>query len=422
MDYFSYRDGEYCAEDVPLRAIAAEVGTPFYCYSTATLLRHYTQFAKALAAYKPRICFAVKSNGNLAVLKTLASAGAGADVVSEGELRLALKAGIPAAHCVFSGVAKTAAEMRFALQQGIFQLNAESAAELETLNAVAGEMGLCAPVALRVNPDVEAGTHAKISTGQKENKFGIAMEQAREIYRQAASLPHLDVQGVSIHIGSQLTSLEPFRQAFKRVRQLVEQLRADGHNIRTLDLGGGLGIPYEEGAAPPSPQDYAAVVDETMRGFDGQLMFEPGRMIAGNAGVLVTTVLYVKQTEHKRFLMVDAGMNDLMRPALYDAYHAILPVREGQGGVQPYDVVGPVCESSCIFAKNRALPESQAGDLLVLRSAGAYGASMSNSYNARLLVPEVLVKGNEFAVVRKRPDYEALFALQQLPQWEKTDG
>ncbi len=419
MDHFSYKNGQLHAEEVPLADIAAAVGTPFYCYSTATLTRHFQVFDQALAEHDRKICFAVKANGNLAVLRTLGLLGAGADVVSEGEIRLALAAGIPARDIVFSGVAKTKSEMAYALDQGIFQFNAESTAELQALNEVAEAMNLSAPVALRVNPDVDAATHEKISTGQKENKFGIAMEQVRDVYALAASLPSLRVQGVSMHIGSQLTSLQPFRRAFRVMLSLVSELRAAGHIMQTLDLGGGLGIPYGKAgeAVPPSPVEYAEAVKEEVGHFDGTLIFEPGRMIAGNAGVLVTKVIGLKESPHKRFVMVDAGMNDLLRPALYDAYHHIVPVVEAEASTI-YDVVGPVCESSDIFGKDRKLPPMETGSLIVLRSCGAYGASMSNSYNARLLVPEVMVKGRQWTVVRRRPDYAEMLTLQQKPDWQ----
>lgn len=418
MDHFAYKNGELHAEEVAIAAIAKEVGTPFYCYSSATLTRHFQVFDLALSAYDRKICFAVKSNSNLAVLRTLGQAGAGADVVSGGEIRLALAAGISPKDIVFSGVAKTKEEIAFALSQGIFQFNAESEFELYALNEVAASMNLQAPVALRVNPDVDPATHEKISTGQKENKFGIAMEQVREVYALAASLPHITVQGVSMHIGSQLTSLTPFRQAFRAVLALVAELRAAGHHIQTLDLGGGLGIPYGNEAAPPEPLAYAEAVKAEVGQFDGMLIFEPGRMIVGNAGILVAKVIGLKESPHRKFVMLDAGMNDLMRPALYDAYHEIVPVTSHQSPVTSnYDIVGPVCESSDIFGKDRALPALAEGDLIAFRSCGAYGASMSNGYNARPLVPEVLVNGKQWAVVRRRPSYDEMVALQQMPAW-----
>ena len=417
MDHFTYKAGSMHAEGVALATIAAEVGTPFYCYSHATLVRHATVFSEALAAVKPLICFAVKANSNLAVLKVLASAGYGADVVSEGELRRALAAGIPASKIVFSGVGKTREEMIFALTSEIHQFNVESDRELLALNEVAGSMNMRAPIALRVNPDVDAQTHAKISTGKAENKFGIAIDMAPAIYGLAASLPHIHVQGVSVHIGSQLTSLEPFRAAYVRVRDLVTALRKSGINIRSIDLGGGLGVPYEAaGSQPPLPAQYGAMVSDIFAGFDCDIIVEPGRLITANAGVLVTQVLYVKQAA-RTYVIVDAGMNDLMRPALYDALHEIVPVLETGQNIATVSVVGPVCESSDVFANNVQLPLPKESDLVVLRSAGAYGASMSNSYNSRLLIPEVLVKDDAFAVIRKRPTYADLMADEDIPVW-----
>lgn len=423
MDHFTYQHGELYAENVALAALAAEIGTPFYCYSSATFERHFKVFDDALSGYRRKICFAVKSNSNPAILRTLGNLGAGADVVSGGEIRLALAAGIPTSKIVFSGVAKTREELAFALEQNIFQFNAESAFELKMLNEVATQMGRRAPVALRVNPDVDPATHAKISTGQKENKFGIAMEDVAATYALAASLPALDVQGVSMHIGSQLTTLEPFRQAFRAVLKLVADLRAAGHAIRTLDLGGGLGVPYGNHASPPDPLAYAQAVKDEVGHFEGELIFEPGRMIAGNAGVIVSRVIGVKESPHKCFLMIDAAMNDLMRPALYDAYHEIIGVKEwqeanGEKSTHHYDIVGPVCESSDIFGKDRPLPEMKEGDLVAIRSCGAYGASMSNSYNARPLIPEVLVRGNQWSLIRRRPSYEEMQALYQSAEWQ----
>lgn len=418
MDHFTYRQHSCHAEDVPLVRIANDIGTPFYCYSTATLARHYHVFADVFKDVGAKICFAVKANGSLAVLRTLGKEGAGADVVSEGEIRAALKAGIAPENIVFSGVAKTAAEMRFALEKGIFQFNAESIPEVELLNEVAASLGKKAPIAIRVNPDVQAGTHAKISTGGKENKFGIAMEDASAAYAKAASLPNIRVQGVSVHIGSQLTSLAPFSAAFAHVKRFVEQLRAEGHAIETLDLGGGLGIPYGR-ETPPAPDDYAKMALEATRGLNCQLIFEPGRLIAGNAGVLVSRVIYVKQSAHRTFVMIDAGMNDLMRPALYGAHHEIIPLQEPAQNAEhmPVDVVGPVCESSDIFAEQRPLPLLKAGDLVVIRSTGAYGASMASTYNARPLIAETMVKGDQYAVIRPRQTYEELFARETMPGW-----
>ncbi|MBY0408162.1 MAG: diaminopimelate decarboxylase [Rickettsiales bacterium] len=414
MDFFDYRCGEYYAEGVKLAEIAAQVGTPFYCYSTATLERHFRVFSENFPEAK--ICFAVKANSNVGLLATLAKMGSGADVVSEGEIRLALAAGIPPEKIVFSGVGKTAPEMRFALEKGIFQFNVESEPELELLSKVAVSMGTKARIAVRVNPDVDPKTHAKISTGQKESKFGVSMGHAPVVYKLAASLPGIEVQGVSVHIGSQLTSLMPFAQAFARVRQFVDELKGMGIAIRTLDLGGGLGIPYGQ-EAPPLPDAYADTVKEATQGMGCQLMFEPGRVLVGNAGVLVTRVIYVKREGGRVFVIVDAAMNDLIRPTLYDAHHEILPVRQTEGTPVPVDVVGPVCETGDIFAEQRPLVLPKADDLMVLRSAGAYGAVMACNYNARLLVPEVMVKGEQFSVVRPRQTYDDIIGRDRIPGW-----
>lgn len=414
MDHFTYKQGELYAENVAISRIAAEVGTPFYCYSAATLRRHAQVFAAALTPLKPLICFAVKANSNLAVLKLLGAEGLGADVVSEGEARRALAAGIAAHNIVFSGVGKTAEEMRFALEAGIFQFNVESDRELLQLNDIAVAMKKKAAIALRVNPDVDAATHAKISTGKKENKFGIDINVAPAMYALAQSLPGITVQGVSVHIGSQLTSLEPFRAAYLRVRTLVETLRASGIPIHTIDLGGGLGVPYAS-EAPPLPDAYGVMVQEVFAGFEGRYIFEPGRLIAGNAGVLVSKVLYLKRAA-KTYAILDAGMNDLMRPALYDAVHGLMPVRESSATLTA-DVVGPVCESSDLFMKDTAIPAVHEGDLVAFRTAGAYGASMANSYNSRLLVPEVLVEDDKYAVIRPRPDYDAMLQQDAIPTW-----
>jgi diaminopimelate decarboxylase len=416
MDHFTYQNDVLHAETIPIANIAAAVGTPFYVYSHATLTRHARIFSEALAAVKPLVCFAVKANSNIAVLKTLAQQGLGADVVSEGELRRALAAGISASRIVFSGVGKTAGEMRYALAAGIKQFNVESDRELLALNAVAGELGTKAPIALRVNPDVDAKTHAKISTGKKENKFGIDIDVAPEMYALAQSLPHLTVQGVSVHIGSQLTELAPFRAAYARVRELVGRLRSSGIAIRTIDLGGGLGVPYATEDAPPPPAEYGALVAEMFGDFGAEFIFEPGRLICGNAGLLVTQVLYVKQAAHT-YVIVDAGMNDLMRPALYDAVHRVDPVNISAAPVTPVNLVGPVCESTDIFLKNVPMPLPAEGDLLALRTAGAYGASLSNSYNSRLLIPEVMVKGSAFAIIRPRPSYEDMLRAEAIPDW-----
>lgn len=415
MDHFTYKHGTLHAENVSLTDIASQVGTPFYCYSRATLRRHVAVFREALAPLRPLICFAVKANSNLAILRVLGHEGVGADVVSEGEARRAIAAGIAPHNIVFSGVGKTAAEMRYALDAGIFQFNVESDRELLTLNDVAVSMKKKAAIALRVNPDVDAATHAKISTGKKENKFGIDIDVAPALYKLASSLPGISVQGISVHIGSQLTTLAPFRAAYERVRSLVTQLRKDGIAIHTIDLGGGLGVPYDD-EAPPLPTEYGAMVCDVFAGFEGQYIFEPGRLIAGNAGVLVSTIVYVKRAT-KTYVILDAGMNDLMRPALYDAVHGLMPVQEHPGDAVNADIVGPVCESSDLFAKDVSVAAPKEGALVAFRTAGAYGASMANTYNSRLLVPEVLVDGDTFAVVRPRPTYEDLLKLDSIPSW-----
>jgi diaminopimelate decarboxylase len=420
MNHFDYVNGALHAEGVPVAEIAAKVGTPFYCYSTATLTRHYTVFADALkqAGLDATICFALKANPNIAVVRTLAQLGAGADVVSEGELRQALAAGVPANRIVFSGVGKTRRELELAVAKGIMQINVESEPELELLSQVAAERGVRMPIALRVNPDVDAGTHAKITTGKKENKFGIEWTRAHEVYKKARALPGVEVVAIACHIGSQLTDTEPFRQAFLKVRDLVAMLRADGFDIRRLDLGGGLGIPYED-ETPPLPSAYAQVIKETVGDLGCKIVLEPGRLLVGNAGILVSRVTYVKVGATRTFAIVDAAMNDLMRPALYDAHHTIEPVVEpAKDAVRiPLDVVGPVCETGDTFAKQRPLPPVKAGDLVVFRTAGAYGAAMSSTYNSRPLIPEVLVKNDRFAVVRARPTYEEMLALESLPEW-----
>jgi diaminopimelate decarboxylase len=418
MDHFEYKNGEMFAEDVAIKAIAAKVGTPFYCYSSATLLRHYTVFAEAFAGLNPKICYALKANSNISVIRTLANAGCGADVVSGGEIRIAQAAGIAPDNIVFSGVGKTAEEMAYGLEHNIFQFNVESEPELLRLNEVALSKGVKARIAIRVNPDVNPITHSKISTGQKESKFGIPMEQALPLYALAKSLKGIDVQGVSVHIGSQLTNLSPFAAAFERLAAFVENLRAEGHNIRTLDVGGGLGIPYGHTEPPPLPQAYAEIVKDKITHLKCQLILEPGRLIVGNAGILVSKVEYVKKGSNRLFLILDAGMNDLIRPTLYDAYHAIVPVcpRE-DAATELMDIVGPVCETGDIFAEQRLIKVPREGDLMAFRSAGAYGAVMSGTYNARLLVPEVLVKGSEYAVIRRRPSYDEQMALEKKPDW-----
>ena len=419
MNHFHYRDGRLFAEDVDLTALAAEIGTPFYCYSSATLERHYRVFAEAFPK-DTLIAFSVKANGNLAVLKTLGQLGAGADVVSGGELKKALKAGIPANKIVFSGVGKTRAEMKLGLEAGIHQFNVESEPELLALNGMAASLGKRAAITIRVNPDVDAKTHAKITTGTSENKFGIPWSRARAAYKLAASLPALQIVGVDVHIGSQITELSPFETAFARVVEMVGALRADGHAIARVDLGGGLGVPYRHNnEPPPDPAAYGEMVAKVTKGVGAQLIFEPGRLIAANAGVLVSEVLYVKRGEAKQFLILDAGMNDLIRPALYDAHHDIVSVSETAPGAahETYDVVGPVCETSDLFAAARSLPRLKSGDLVAILSAGAYGAVMSSAYNARPPAPEVLVKGDRWSIVRPRPSYEALIEQERLPDW-----
>ena len=420
MDHFLYKKGVLHAEDVPLAEIAATVGTPFYVYSTATLERHFRLFDEALDGMDHLVCYAMKAASNVAILKTLARLGAGMDVVSAGEYMRARAAGVPGERIVFSGVGKTQGEMRLALEGGIRQFNVESEPEMEVLSAVAVELGVIAPITVRVNPDVDAKTHAKISTGKSENKFGIPISRAREVYRLAARLPGLDVIGIDVHIGSQLTELEPFRQAYLKVAELTETLRADGHDIRRLDLGGGLGIPYVRGnEAPPLPSDYGALVRDTLGHLGCEIEIEPGRLIAGNAGLMVSEVIYVKSGEDRDFLILDGAMNDLIRPAMYDAWHDIVPVTEPEAGAEqrPYDIVGPVCESGDTFAKQRMMPELVAGDLVAFRSAGAYGAVMASEYNTRPLVPEVLVNGQEFAVIRARPTFDEMINRDTIPEW-----
>ncbi|MET0598103.1 MAG: diaminopimelate decarboxylase [Mesorhizobium sp.] len=420
MNHFEYRDGVLHAEDVPVPEIAATVGTPFYCYSTATLSRHYRVFAAAFAGLDALVCYALKANSNQAVLRILARLGAGADVVSEGELRRALAAGIPASRIVFSGVGKTAREMDLALEAGILCFNVESEPELELLSARASALGRTAPVSLRINPDVDALTHRKISTGKAENKFGIAWQRAREVYRRAAALPGLRVAGIDTHIGSQITELKPFDDAFALLVELVGTLKADGHAIEHIDLGGGLGIPYRtDNDPPPLPEAYAAIVNRHVATLGLKVLFEPGRLISGNAGILVAEVIYLKEGDVRNFLVVDAAMNDLVRPTLYDAFHDIRPVVL-PGPETPLiraDVVGPVCETGDFLGLDRDLPRLGAGDLVAVSTAGAYGAVQAGTYNTRLLVPEVLVDGDRFAVVRRRQTYEELIGLDSVPDW-----
>jgi diaminopimelate decarboxylase len=420
MDHFHYVNGQLCAENVALEDIAADVGTPFYCYSTATLERHFTVFSQSFQGLDTLVCYAMKANSNQAVLKTLARLGAGADVVSGGELRRALAAGIPPHKIMFSGVGKTIAEMDFALAASIHCFNVESEPELEQLSARAVLAGKTANISLRVNPDVDAKTHAKISTGKKENKFGVPFDRARQAYARAASLPGLKVTGIDMHIGSQIIDLEPFDQAFALLGELVETLKSDGHRIEHVDLGGGLGIPYkQDNSPPPLPDAYAEIVKKHMTKLGLKVIFEPGRLIVGNAGVLVTSVIYVKDGDHKNFVIVDAAMNDLIRPTLYEAWHDIVPAKAPapQDKRIRADIVGPVCETGDYLGLDREMPRPDAGDLLVVRTAGAYGAVQAGTYNTRALVPEVLVNGNKFHVVRPRLDLEALIALDSVPAW-----
>jgi diaminopimelate decarboxylase len=420
MHHFIYRDGVLHAEGVSLSRLAEEVGTPFYCYASATLERHYQVFADAFANAEALVCYAVKANSNLSVIRTLARLGAGADVVSEGELRRARAAGIPADRIVFSGVGKTRAEMAYGLAEGIYAFNVESEPELRALSEVAEALAIKARIAFRVNPDVDAKTHHKISTGKAGHKFGVAWDEAPALYRLAASLPGIEARGVHMHIGSQITDLEPFENAFTLLSELVATLRADGCQIDFVNLGGGLGVPYRSDVdEPPLPEAYAELVSKITGALDCRLLFEPGRMIAANAGVLVSRALYAKVANGKRFLIVDAAMNDLIRPTLYDAHHDIWPVREAlrDAPATVQDVVGPVCETGDFFAHDRLLPAFRQGDLIAIMTAGAYGASQSSGYNSRLLTPEVLVKGDEYAVVRPRPSYEELLSAERIAPW-----
>ncbi|SCY60293.1 diaminopimelate decarboxylase [Rhizobium sp. NFACC06-2] len=420
MNHFGYIDGVLHAENVPVPEIAKAVGTPFYIYSTATLERHYKVFSDAFADVDAMVCYAMKANSNQAVLKTLAKLGAGIDVVSGGELRRALVAGVPASRIMFSGVGKTVAEMDYALEAGIYCFNIESEPELEVLNLRAVKVGKRAHVSFRINPDVDARTHAKISTGKKENKFGISYERARAVYAHAATLPGIEVTGIDMHIGSQITELQPFEDAFRLLRELVEALRTDGHTISHVDIGGGLGIPYrDDNNPPPLPDAYAHIVKNELKSLNCKIVTEPGRLIVGNAGILVTEVIYVKDGGEKTFVIVDGAMNDLIRPTLYEAYHGIRPV------VQPAentprikaDIVGPVCETGDYLALDREMAAPQPGDLIAVSSAGAYGAVQAGTYNSRLLVPEVLVKDDQFHVIRPRGTYEELIALDSVPAW-----
>ncbi len=422
MHHFNYRHGVLHAEDVSLAAIAAEVGTPVYVYSTATIERHYELFAKALGP-KAHVFYAMKANSNLAVLKTLAKLGAGADTVSEGEIRRALAAGIPPGKIVFSGVGKSDQELAFAVDAGIFQINIETEGELHALSRIAAAKNKRQAAVFRINPDVGAGGHAKITTGSAENKFGVGIEEAERLYDTAANMPGVRMLGLAVHIGSQIRELDDLEAAFARMGALVVTLRGRGHRVERLDLGGGLGIPYEMGEAvghgPDLIQAYAAMIQKRLGSHDVELGFEPGRLIVGNAGVLVTRALRLNPRPQKTFIVVDAAMNDLIRPAMYDAFHDIWPVTEPapEAKIVPYDVAGPICETSDQFASARPLPETKPGDLLAFMTAGAYGATMSSTYNTRLLVPEVLVKGDRFAVVRPRPTFEELLAQERIADW-----
>jgi diaminopimelate decarboxylase len=421
MRHFSYRNGALHAEDVALATIAEAVGTPFYCYSSAAIERQFEAFRNAFVGQDTLVFYAMKANSNQAVLTTLARLGAGMDVVSEGELRRARAAGVPGERIIFSGVGKTLSEMNLGLEENIFCFNVESEPELEALSRTAKSRGAVAPIAIRVNPDVDARTHAKIATGKSENKFGVPISRARDVYAYARSLPGLRVRGVDMHIGSQITDLTPLDDAFALLADFVRTLRADGHEIEHVDLGGGLGIPYRtDNDPPPFPEDYARIVARHTATLDCKVMLEPGRVIVGNAGVLVASVIYLKKGENKHFVIVDAAMNDLVRPTLYDAHHDILPVKApapNAGRLTRSDVVGPVCESGDYLALDRDLPQVAAGDLIAVMSAGAYGAVQAGTYNTRLLIPEVLVKGSQYAVVRPRLSYEELIGLDTLPPW-----
>jgi diaminopimelate decarboxylase len=426
VNHFDYRaDGQMACEGVSLATIAEAVGTPVYVYSTATLVRHFTVFRDAFKTHTPLIAYALKANSNLSVIRTLAKLGAGADTVSEGEIRRALAAGVPADRIVFSGVGKTAHELAFALDAGVAEINVESEPEMALLARIAAEKGVRATLAIRVNPDIGAGGHAKISTGKADNKFGVSMSEAERLYAQASNTASVNPVGVACHIGSQITDLAPMAQAFRAMRALVERLRAEGMRVERLDLGGGLGVPYFDHPEPPSPAAFGAMVEEVVDGLDIQLAFEPGRVLVANAGVLVSRVIHVHErpsvdgVEGKRFLVLDAAMNDLIRPAMYDAYHDIRPVEQPARGTAglTYDVVGPICETGDTFTRDRALPPLKSGDLVAFMTAGAYGAAMSSEYNSRLLVPEVLVDGDRYAVVRPRPTYDEMLSREPMADW-----
>lgn len=412
MPFFEYREGRLYVESVPAQEVAQQIETPCYCYSAAALRDNYQAYAKHFTPESALICYAVKANSNQSIIAALAKMGSGADVVSGGELRRALLAGIPAQKIVFSGVAKTAREMKFALEKNIFQFNVESESELEKLNEVAMSMGKVAAVAFRINPDIDARTHAKISTGKASNKFGIPASRAAKSYARAAEMPGIKVQGIDMHIGSQLTELEPFKLAFECLADLTTTLRDQGHDITVLDIGGGLGIDYADGSAqPPALADYAALAFDILGSLDCRILVEPGRSMVGDTGILLSEVIYIKQGEQDRFLIIDAGMNDLLRPSMYDAYHEIIPLQNADRPLCSYQIVGPICETGDTFARDRQLPELEAGDLIAIKNAGAYGAAMASSYNTRLLVPEVLVDGQTVKVIRARPDYESLIGM-----------
>ncbi len=420
MDHFLYKGGALHGEDVPIAEIASAVGTPFFCYSAATLTRHYRLFEEALAGTDHLICYAMKANSNLAVVKLLGDLGAGMDVVSLGEYLRAKAAGVPADRIVFSGIGKTKEEMHAALTGGIRQFNIESEPEIEALNEVALGLDLVAPVTVRVNPDVDANTHHKIATGKSENKFGIPIARAREVYARIAALPGLNAVGIDVHIGSQLVDLAPFEAAYRKVADLAAILRADGHTITRLDLGGGLGIPYaRSNSAPPLPIEYGEMVKRIVGHLGCEIEIEPGRLIAGNSGIMVSRVIYVKQGGDRQFMILDAAMNDLIRPAMYDAYHDVVPISAPVPGAEAavYDIVGPVCETGDTFARERQMAPVVAGDLVAFRSAGAYGAVMASEYNSRPLIPEVLVSGNQFAVIRARPSYDDMLGRDSIPPW-----
>lgn len=416
VSFFPHKNNEMFVEDIALSNIAQHVQTPFYCYSSTAIETSFQAYQSAFSSQDALICYAVKANSNQAVLATLAKLGSGADVVSMGEIRRAITAGIPADKVVYSGVAKTEEEIHYALSLGIFQFNVESEPELELISKVATSLNKTAAVAFRINPDVCAQTHAKISTGKAENKFGVPISKARIAYKRAASLPGIKVQGVDVHIGSQLTSLAPFEEAYQRIAELVNELRADGHEISVVDVGGGLGITYLDEIIP-SKQSYADLVKAQLGHLNCKIIIEPGRSLLGNAGILVSSVVFVKTGEERQFLILDAGMNDLIRPSMYEAYHQIIAVNKGTNALKTYDVVGPVCETGDTFAKARQVHESDAGDLIAIMSSGAYGSVMSSSYNTRMLAPEIMVKGNEFTVVKKRPSYDEIIKQDIIPSW-----